>query len=304
MGFNRNRAGNIRISIFGLSFTHPMRNFLLIILSVAFFQVQGQYKRRLNPIFTSALGYPQSGWFWEAGLTYGYNEGKINDAIVRSTQDSLVVGNISPSSIPHGYIGVGGFTLINSPVINMIDYSIGFKGQFYNQDFEGEYYQLGESDAPPRIIEDEGRWSNYNVTLNFNFSHYFQVTEQFFIMPSLGLNGDFRVTGRESYSVDTSFTGYKFPKNINLFAHARISAGFKIHKELFIVPGIEAQLFNLLDFEQSKITQTYFNSEFLPLILSVKIMYHKPPRRKPCKVGVSDVDLNNTRRKKRKISLY
>ncbi|MGB0167461.1 MAG: hypothetical protein ACPF8V_11470 [Luteibaculum sp.] len=282
-----------------------MRNFFLLLFCLAFTTLAAQYKRRLNPIFTESPGYPQSGWFWEAGVTYGYHQGDVENAIVRETTDSLVVADLSPSSMPFGYVGVGRFTLIPRGIIfNMIDYGIGFKGLFYNQDFKGDLFFKNDIEAAPQSYEDEGRWSDYNVTLNLNLNRYFQVSEKVFIMPGIGIHGDFRVGGRQTESLDREITGYEFPETIQVNTHARINVGIKIHRELFIVPGFELNLVDAMNFEEPKITRRYFNTEYLPMMLSVKVMYHKPPRLKPCKVGVSDVDLDNTRRRKRKIQLF
>ncbi|TXC81790.1 hypothetical protein [Luteibaculum oceani] len=284
-----------------------MKRILVIILVLsAVVQVDAQYKRRLNPIFTEAIGYPKGGWFFEPGITYAYTQGEMKNRIIKETQDSLVVADITPSSFPFIYLGAGRFNLLpNSPFINLIDYGLAFKGVIYNQDTRGNLFFKDDNSIPPEQFDDEGRWSDYNITANLNLNHYIQISESVFIMPGMGLNADFRVGGTESYSIpDTSITGYRFPETVRFFAHARINVGIKIHRELFIVPGFEVPLVNLKQTQNAKVTQTYWNSEYWPMLLSVKVMYHKPPRRKPCKVGVSDIDLNNTRRRKRKIQLY
>ena len=282
-----------------------MKRIIALLLLICCVQLQGQYKRRLNPIFTTSPGYPQGGWFFEPGITYGYNEGSQKNVIVKETTDSLVVGDITAKSYPFLYLGAGRFNIFpNGVVINHIDYSLAFKGVAYNQDFKGRLFYKNDNTLAPEDYEDEGRRSDDNVTVNFNLNRYIQLTEKVFVMPGIGVHGDFRVAGTDSYSLDSAITGYSFPNTLQFSAHARLSVGIKIHRELFIVPGIEMQLYDLVNTDVPKITRTYFNSEFLPLILSVKIMYHKPPPRKPCKVGVSDIDLNNTRRRKRKIQLY
>ncbi len=281
-----------------------MKHLLVILLAALCVSVDAQYKRRLNPIFTESPGYPRSGWFWELGVTYAYTEGDVNDAIIRETTDSLVVANLSPSGFPLGYVGIGRFNLLPNPIINMIDYSIGFRSMAFNQDLDAILYFKNDNIAPPENYTDEGRRTDYSVTVNLNFNRYFQISESFFIMPGIGMHGDFRVTGRDQASLDSEITGYTFPPTIQARAHARLNVGFKVHRELFIVPGLEANLIALDDFENQKITTTYFNSEYWPLMFSVKIMYHKTPRLRPCKVGVSDIDLDNTRRRKRKIQLF
>ncbi len=282
-----------------------MRKILFLILVISCFNLDAQYKRRLNPIFTNAPGYPMGGWFFEPGITYGYHQGKLENVIVKETTDSLVVGDLTPKSYPFIYLGAGRFNLFpNGLIVNMIDYGIAFKGVAYNQDFKGRLFYKNDNTLAPEDYEDEGRWSDYNVTVNFNINRYIQLTEKFFLMPGIGVHGDFRVAGTQSFSLDTAIAGYRFQDDLKFSAHARLHFGIKIHRELFIVPGFEVQLYDLVNTDVPKITRTYFNSEYCPVMFTVKVMYHKPPPRKPCKVGVSDIDLDNNRRRKRKIHLY
>jgi len=245
-------------------------------------------------LFSEAPGWPKSGWLAAIGATYTL---PVNRLLTNQAPNSYVNGSYKTFSFPGIYAELGRFHVVPAGIIfNNIDYSLAFKQMHYRQNFDGK--------AGGVAVVDEARREDQNITLNLNFNAVIQFSDWQWIQPSLGIHGDYRTGGKKSYSAD-SLMAYSLPKeDFVLQGHAKLAYGAKLTQELFIVPSLEIALWRFNDLNNLTIPRRTFYSSYTPVIFSIKFLLHRPLSLKPCNVEVEEVDLTNTKRKKKKPKLF
>ncbi len=256
----------------------------------------GQMKRAFADLFQQTPGWPKSGWLAGIGATYTL---PVNKKQADFTLPSGAVGAMKTYSSAGLYAELGRWHLVPSGLVfNNLDYSVAYKQMNYNQDFTG-------TAVNGTALSDKAKWTDQNVSFNFNLNSVIQISSVDWIMPSLGIHGDYRFGGNSSYSSDTLNYYYNIPSNkVNIQLHAKIAYGLKLTTELFVVPSIEIGLWRLKDLNHLRIPTDIFNSHYTPVIFCAKFLLHRPFNLKPCDIKVEEVDLSKTKRSKRKPKLF
>lgn len=272
---------------------------LLTILSIGSY---AQYDRIFEPLFEERPGYPKSGWIVGLGATYNITTTDERDVLLKDTPDSLFYGSYRSSSLPGLYAEVGRFTNFREGIIfNQIDYGVNFKQMIHHQEFAGYLKSPSDLNADSIVFNDpEAKYNDLNIGVHFNASRFIQLSDYHFIMPSIGIHGDFRVGGKKSYELFEEVAAYRFPeKNLQIALHAKLAWGVKLTRETFLVPSIEVQLNKLFVEEENKgIGVDYFHSSYNPIIFAVKYYIHRPQRRNDCAEFDNRVNLERKRRRK------
>ena len=289
------------------------RFFLLAIVLVPLIaESQTRYKRRIDPIFEERMGYPRHGWILGAGVTWAYTTTDVENMALRPETDSIFFGDVTGSTFIGPMVEVGKFHFFEQNFfINQLDYTVGFKQVKYFQSLEANYFTGSASDGPllgdtVAFRDKDAKWVDNNITVNLNFSHAFQLGPYSFIMPSVGVHGDLRLGGKREFELDEEVAGYVFPENnVSVSWHARLSYGFKLSSNLFVVPAFEVQMHELMgDSPRDGIKRRYFHSEYTPVILSCRVLLHYPVKRNNCRIPTDTGDLSKSKRSNKKVRMF
>lgn len=285
-----------------------MKRILLLLTLCIGFAAQAQYNPYLDPIFEQRIGYPKHGWIFGVGATWGYTSTQETDFQLKADTDSIFFGDFTNSTFIGPYLEAGKFHIFpGGIIINNMDYTVAFKQLRFYEEFEGKNYPPDNPNGVPELIRDrDARYIENNVTVNLNFNRLIQLGNRSFLMPGIGINGDLKVGENRDYELQDDVAGYIFPKTaLRASFHARLSYGFKLNRETFLVPSIEVQLHELTSNDQFEIKRRYFHGEYIPIILSCRLLLHKPISQVACS-SLNDQanNLSRTKRKKKSRRMF
>ncbi|MES2630171.1 MAG: hypothetical protein V4616_14505 [Bacteroidota bacterium] len=273
-----------------------MRKLIPALLALLSLQATAQYKKAFEDLFQQTPGWPRSGWLAGVGATYTFPVNrKLNDAELLSGAK----GSLKTYSAPGIYAELGRWHLVPSGIVfNNLDYSVAYKEINYRQEFTG-------TDRNGAVLTDKAAWQDQNLSVNFNLNSVIQFADYQWLMPSLGIHGDYRLGGKRSYSPDSANFNYVLPnQKLDVGLHVKIAYGLKLTSELFIVPSFQFDLLRLNDLNNLRMPKQVFNSNYTPVIFSLKFLLHRTFNLKPCNIQVEEVDLSKTKRSKKKVKMF
>lgn len=276
---------------------HARDMFKSIFLSSVFaflcFQMIAQPSGRQNRyIFDIGGGnYKTTGWHFAPGFAYTFptvnqrNELRTTDDALN---DTIYSGNFNSGGKFGLYAEFGRHHFYEKKILTYLDYGIGFKS-------------LKGSEAFTGILNDGTEMVDYNydedfknsfITGSVNFSNISQLSDFSFIQNSLGLNVDYRIiNNRNPVLIETQIPE---PSSLLAQVHYKLGFGFKVNRNLFVVPSIETPILNLLDWEDGKSTLGYFNTRYRPILVSVRFFWFDIQKQDDCTgaaPSTSDSDL-------------
>lgn len=292
--FDNIRAISTAKMVPGFSYLATMRKPFVLFCLLVSVMAQAQMKHAFADLFQQTPGWPKSGWLAGIGASYTLPPNKAMDITLRSG----AAGQLKTFSFPGIYAELGRWHLVPSGIIfNNLDYSVAYKELNYRQDFSG---MMGST-----AVVDKAKLNEQNVSVNFNLNSVIQLSSIDWIMPSIGIHGDYRFGGSSTYSMDSTVFNYTIPsEKLNVQLHAKLAYGLKLTTELFIVPSLEIGLWRLNDLNNLRIPKTVFNSNYTPVIFCIKFLLHRPFNLKPCNIKPEEVDLSKTKRSKKKVKMF
>jgi hypothetical protein len=160
--------------------------------------------------------------------------------------------------------------------IDYIDYGLSFKLLRGKESLDGDY-RVPETETVISPLMSNSRFSEGYASASVNFGKFIQVGDYSFVLASLGLNADYRVTSNRE--ADYAYFPSVFPDDFLVQAHAKVGFGYKLQNNLFVIPSIETPILNLLPMEDGKSTLPYFASRYRPIVFSIRFQWLT--RRKP-----------------------
>tara|TARA_B110000027_G_scaffold132358_1_gene158353 strand:- start:1156 stop:1767 length:612 start_codon:yes stop_codon:yes gene_type:complete len=146
-------------------------------------------------------------------------------------------------------------------------------GNIFNYlDYGFSYKKLSGSE---QINESKSIFKQRFLTGSFNLNNIWQLSDRKFIQTSIGSNINFKLFEEGSPSPNNT-------DKLTLAFHLKFGYGFKIKKNLFLIPTMESPFLTLKKWEQGKSSYGIFNSRYRPLIFKVRFIWLKKSGKGKC----------------------
>ena len=251
--------------------------FAVLYAVVGFAQPSGKQMKHMFDI--GGGNYKVSGWHFAPGFTYMIptlnqrNEFMTTDDIAK---DTLFSGNFNAGGKFGIYAEVGRHRFFERKLLTYMDYGVGFKSLKGTESFVG---QLGGDSTRMDYTYDES-FKNSFVTGFVNFSNIAQLSDNTFLQNSLGLNVDYRLINRQNEVLIQ--TQEPQPESLIGQVHYKIGFGFKVNRNLFVVPTVETPILNVWKWQDGKSTLDYFNSDYRPIIFTLRFFWFDIQKQADC----------------------
>ena len=241
---------------------------------------QGLMDRKHPDIFPLDGKMRRGGFFFAPGLTWTHTRFKNEEERYDIAPDTAFTGTFDPAG-KHGlYLEAGWFLATRDPVIlDYWDVSLAYKQLKGAEAYTGTF-AFGDSIGTGM---GEGAFNDQHLTFAANANKLFQTADYQFVQFSLGLNVDWRFGGSREYAGLTMPGTQAFPPEFIGQFHAKLGYGFKITKQLMVIPAIETPFFSVEPEDDGRFGQLqWFSSNYRPLILSVRFLFLRYPNGWAC----------------------
>lgn len=222
---------------------------------------QGNYYlsgNKKRSAFPDLFEYRKSGFHFAPGLTRTFPI-PGEESITMDDGNQL---NLDPKGKLKFYAEVGMFHILEyGTIIKYWDWGVAWK---WTQGVENYNINGGPNSS--------GSWSDNNVSAFINFNNKIDLGAVF-LQNTLGANFDYvfsrNITASSGFN-DT-LPGKFLPQ-----IHYKLGFGFRATKKLLCIPTLEVPLVNFMPFW--KPNMTYFNSDYLPVIFTLRFMLIRPKK--------------------------
>lgn len=265
----------------------------------------GQYGKQFTPLHVEGLAFKNSGWFVSPGITYmlpeDRNENRTMYRMDSDNRDTIYSGDFHRKGKIGVYVDAGRHHFLRNNIIGHLDYGVHFKMLRGREDFEG----IVNTDGVYVPISNRADYSESFVGVFFNASNILQLSDNYWIQNSIGVNGDYRLLSNRKTQVDYG-AEYAFPNQILGQLHYKLGFGWKPEPGIFIIPMIETPILTAYPWEEGKSTLHYFVGRNRPLIFTLRIQWLIKQEAKSCEnqPGKNTPDLSKKKRKKSTNSLF
>ncbi len=257
-------------------------------------------QRKNPPIFPTDEPYFKNwGWFAGIGANYTLPVSGKTDALYNEASDTTFNYHYSPL----GKVGMmaegGAFYLLDNKYVSLLD--AGLRFNWFNGKENFEEYQVDQTLMDTISIQNGNQqFSMMNVSLRLDASNAIQVSKYGFILNTLGLNFDYRFY--DSQKVDPE--NYTFPfepfdlesnSAFQIQVHYKFSYGFRLSLMHYMIIGIDTPIFTAIPWENGSPAFAFFSSDYLPLTLSVRVMFLRKSNRPDCNKP-APLDMNKKRK--------
>lgn len=242
---------------------------------------QGLYGRKHPEIFPTDGKMRRGGFYFAPGITYALARFNDKEETVFSNADTSYTALFDPAGRIGLYLEAGWFHATSDPIIlDYWDFGLAYKQLKGSEAFAGTF-MAGDSIAQ---FAGEGGFNDQHLTLHANANKLFQLRDYQFIQFSLGANLDWRFGTAHDYTADfTTLNRWAFPPEFTGQVHAKLGYGFKLTKQLMVIPALETPVFSLQPADEGHFGQLqWFSSTYRPLILSVRFLFLRYPKGWEC----------------------
>lgn len=263
-----------------------MNRFSLLIFAMFLAQISFSQRKR-PPIFPTDEPYFKN-WGWYAGIGANYSlgvSGKTDASYNENTDTSFQY-----TFTPRGKVGMmiegGAFYLLDNKYVSVLD--AGLRFNWFNGKENFEEYQVNQT-LMDTVSNQNGnqQFSMMNISLRLDASNAIQVSKYGFIQNTLGLNFDYRFydgqkVDPENFSFPFEPFSLESQSAFQVQLHYKIAYGFRLDLMHYMIIGIDTPIFTALPWENGSPAFAFFSSEYLPLTLSVRVLFLRKSNRPDC----------------------
>ena len=253
-----------------------MKKMLILFLFPFLSFGQYQYKTGHRDLVRFSDYQKIAGWNFAPGITYMGSRFQNPYTDFYEGGDTTYRGKFDPSGKIRLYLEVGRHRLFPyGRIFQYMDYGLAYKGLKGAESYEDEW--INNTDATPFAgSSGSGEFAQHSVVGHFNLSNIWQVGDYSFIQNSIGANVDYAFIKNESYDGARAYTQFEESQSLpRLMAqlHYKIGYGIKITDKFFIIPSLETPILNIYKWTNFQMKVNQFNSQYRPLILSVRFAF-------------------------------
>lgn len=283
--------------------TSWMRKRISLLLFVLFLIISGvsaKAQAKRAPIFPTDDPYFKN-WGWYAGLG-------TNFTIPTSGSKEQIFVSLPDTSFnylfsPKGKMGLmlegGAFYLTDYYLLSYLD--AGLRVNWFNAKENFTAYHIDQNLGDTLSIQDGKRdFSLMNVSLRLDANNCIQVSKYGFIQNTLGLNVDYSFY--KKFEMDPP--DYPFPfdplsdatyNEFQFQIHYKLAYGFRLDLMHYMIIGLDAPIFTIAPWTNGRPTIDTYQSSYLPLTLSVRVLFLRKSNRPDCKKP-PPLDMNKKRK--------
>lgn len=123
-------------------------------------------------------------------------------------------------------------------------------------------------------IPSTARWSNSYAYGRIAAHNNIYIGKLIFIDNTLGLNFDYHLSeGNRIHNFDFTPAPQSFQRSPSLHVHYGLGIGFKLRRNVFLIPSGEVPVLGLMQWKQGTPAISWFSSSYWPMKLRVKLIY-------------------------------
>lgn len=174
--------------------------------------------------------------------------------------------------------------------VDYLDFGVGYKligGK--------ETTKVENLDAVDNVVSSaEGKGDFYNGYLFGRFAvHkliYLNKEKNYFFDNSLGINGDYRVSGRnQNYSGVFFPSTQQFSGDFRLQLHYGLGFGIRLKRGTYLIPGVQLPILGIQEWNKGRTGLDWYSSRYYPVLFHLKIIQLFVKKSNGCNTG-SDAD--------------
>lgn len=227
--------------------------------------------RKYKDVFPTHGNFQRKGWIISPMFTYTLQPLKQANQRLFTQGDQIYDVDYKAS----GRIGIGieagRFYLIEtSRVLHSVEFNIGVKTLRGVERFEATLDDSNRVD--PFILRGDGDFNFTYATANVRMNFIKQLSDYTFLQNSFGINADYMFSGNTRYNDRGLPIQTAVGEPFMLQANYRFGYGFRMTKNVIMVPSIETPIVTFAPWDDMKSTLHVFNSRYRPLIFRVTFM--------------------------------
>jgi len=172
-------------------------------------------------------------------------------------------------------------------IIDYIDYGIGFKLLGGRETTTVDYL-----DVTGNVLGSatgEGKFYNGYLYARFGVHklQYINKTKNYFIDHSLGINGDYMLTGGDKNYTAPSFASTQyFSDPFVMQLHYDVGFGIRVKKGMYFIPGVQLPFLGIQEWNKGNPSLRWYSSKYYPALFHLKLIKLFPAKQgKGCYEG-------------------
>jgi len=155
--------------------------------------------------------------------------------------------------------------------IQLLEGAIAYRTFKGSVDHEG---RLNTTDSSTQSFRSNNEFDAQFIVASLRAKNIRQLGKHSFLSLGLGANFNYLLSDDVERSATYPFSGREESAASNsLQLHFQVGVGFRISRKILIVPSLETPILGVEDFSEIQTPFPYFNTNFQPLIFSLKIQF-------------------------------
>ncbi|UTW63625.1 hypothetical protein KFE98_05610 [bacterium SCSIO 12741] len=248
------------------------------------------YHRKKKDAFPPQPTYEKSHWYFGPGVTYTWSPFSKKTVDGTSVPDTSFHSDLSQQARIGLAAEFGRYHLINKLYFfRYWNYGVNYRWIQAKERYTDRMTASGENTT---IGTGENSFSDHFINAHVEISGINKLSDYAFLQHTLGATAGYAIGSKRTYSDHlpglTETTNGRF----HSYLYYKLGWGYKVNKKSIIIPSLEIPLLNIANWNNGRMETPYFNSQYWPWTLSVRILLARPYRMKNCPpvdaIGVPD----------------
>lgn len=275
-----------------------MRVLLSLLILTSTLVAQGQ-NRKSDLLFATPATHRSSGFLIGLGATYMLPQSDFQQSFL-AIPDSPDAGDYLGDFDPKGKIGLnaefGMFWLFDRGFFDYVDISLAYKQQKGSESYSA-VKQANALDTLPDLLAGTGAFTQDHATFNVNLHKGIHLKNNWYVLQGIGADVEYRVINDATYDLEYPSLVYTSPtESLNAHLHYRAGIGYKTSASSWLSLTVETPILNAYPFNSIESRKQLFNSEYRPLIFTLRYQWLRKRPNRECPTGPSKQNLKKKRR--------
>lgn len=238
-------------------------SYVLLLISITF-SLKAQMNRDEFPLTRE---FKKGGFYVSPLATFSFGSKKTGSySIADTTYDYEVAGR---GKLAYG-IELGWFHSFKQPrLIHLIEAGLSYRV------FKGEAEHEGTLSNPigTELFKSDNTFSNQYIVASVRAVNTKQWGKKSFLYTSLGANFNYEIANSYDRSSVYPLSDEEFLNETSLQIHLQVGVGFRISRQMIIMPTIETPLLTILPTDGINPAFPFFSTNYQPIIIGLRFMF-------------------------------